>query len=132
MADHEVRKNKTTELVRKTARVWSAVVIVLTLVIMAAHVIAPDTSPGYPKIELLLPTLMVLSVAGLAVAWRWETLGGAINLVLFLAMVGLYWVLKGRFFPLRGLAVLSLAVVPGILFLICGWRVRTESPLINP
>jgi hypothetical protein len=101
------------------------VVIGITLVTIVAHAVLPEpTVTDYPPIENLLPLLMCLSVMGLGVAWRWEGLGGAINVGFFLANLGMYWAVRDKFMPLRGVAILALAVVPGNLFLACWWRTR--------
>ena len=125
MAGSGERTNRTVKWLRWVARVWSLFVIGITLVVVIAHAVVPE--PGatdYPPIENLLPLLMCLSVVGLGVAWRWERWGGALNVGLFLAMLGLYWAIRRKFMPARAVAILSLAVVPGILFLVCAWRTR--------
>jgi hypothetical protein len=106
------------------------VIIGITLVIIIAHVVVPDTNAtDYPPSENLLPLAMCLSVAGLGIAWRWERLGGAINVGFFLANLGLYRVLRGKFLPLRATAIFSPVLIPGILFLVCWWRTRSRSSL---
>jgi len=55
---------------------------------------------------------------------------GVINVGLFLAYLGLYWIIRGKFFPLRALPILSAAVVPGVLFLVCWWRTQSRG-LVN-
>jgi hypothetical protein len=118
----------TTGQIRRIARIWSAVIIGFTLLSIIAHVVMPDTNPAdYPPSENLLPLAMCLSVAGLGVAWRWEGMGGAVNAGFFLANLGLYWVIRGKFFPSRALAIFSLELIPGILFLVCWWRTRSRN-----
>jgi len=128
MTNAENRAIATTRWIRRAARVWSVVIIGITLVVAIAHIATPEQeATDYPPIENLLPVLMLLSVLGLGVAWRWEGAGGMINVGFFLANLVLYWVIRGRFFPLRGLIVLSAAIVPGVLFLVCWWRTRLHS-----
>jgi hypothetical protein len=115
------------------ARTWSLVIIAITLAVTVAHIVAPEAhDTDYPPVENLLPLLMLLSIMGLAVAWRWEGVGGAMNVVLFLAHFGLYWALRGRFFPLGGLAMFSAVIVPGVLFLVCWWRRRRRGRKRTP
>ena len=64
------------------------------------------------------------SVVGMFLAWRWEGLGGVINAGFFLANLGLYWVLREKFFPLKALAIFSPVLITGMLFLVCWWRSR--------
>lgn len=126
MADTVKDVDVTTKWIRRIARIWSIVVIAFTLFMFIAHVVGPDehTVDDYPPIENLQPVLMVLSVMSLALAWRWERIGGILNISFFVANLLLYWAIHGRFFPLPGLATLSLAIVPGVLFLVCWWRTR--------
>ena len=127
MTNTKDRTDVTIKWVRRIARIWSIIVIGITLVVAVSHIVTPDPyATDYPPIENLLPMLMVISVLGLAIAWRWEGVGGAINIGFFLANLGLYWIIRGKFFPLEALSVLSLAVVPGALFLICWWRSRSS------
>lgn len=118
----------TTRRMRRVARIWSLVVIAITLVMAIAHILVPDTeATDYPPIENLLPVVMFFSVMGLAVAWRWEGVGGAINVGLFVAHLGLYWLIRGKFFPLMAFPVFLAEVIPGVLFLACWWRMRSRG-----
>jgi hypothetical protein len=128
MANTDGGADRTTKWMRWIARIWSMVIIGFTLVMVIAHVVIPDPhATDYPPIENLLPLAMCLSVAGLGLAWRWEGLGGAISVGFFLANLGLYWAIRGKFFPLRGLPVLSPVLITGTLFLVCWWRTRSSS-----
>ena len=130
MANTGAGADRTTRRIRRIARIWGTVIIGITLVIVIAHVVVPDTNAtDYPPSENLLPLAMCLSVAGLGVAWRWEGLGGAINVGFFLVNLGLYRVLRGKFLPLRAVAIFSLELIPGILFLVCWWRTRSSETI---
>jgi hypothetical protein len=130
MEDIDDGGDQTTKMIRRVARIWSLVIIGFTLVMVIAHVVEPEPqTTDYPPIENLLPLAMCLSVAGLGIAWRREKLGGVINIIFFLVNLGLYWFIRGRFFPLGGVAILSLAIVPGVLFLVCWWRSKSRSSL---
>jgi hypothetical protein len=120
------RSDVTTRRVRRVARIWSIVIIGITLFVAIGHIVAPEPeATDYPPIENLLPVLILLSVLGLAIAWRWEGIGGALNVGFFVANLVLYWIIRGRFFPFQALVILLPVVVPGLLFLVC-WQ-RTKS-----
>ena len=115
----------TTKRIRRIARISSVVILVFTMVSIIAHLVAPEPNEvDYPPIENLLPVIVVLSVLGLSIAWRWEGLGGAVSVGFFLVHLALYWAIRQRFFPLRALAVFSPLPITGVLFLVCWWRSR--------
>lgn len=129
MANIENDGHRLTNRIRQVARIWSLVVIGFTLMMLIAHAVVPDPHAiDYPPVENLLPLAMSLSVAGLGIAWRWEGLGGTINIVFFLLNLALYWWIRGEFFPLRAVATFTPAIIPGILFLVC-WRRSKRTPL---
>lgn len=124
-------KKVTITPLQRVARIWSVVIFVFALIILVGEIAFPHPGEDYPPIENLLPILMLLSVASLGLAWKWELLAGVLNVLFFLGNYFLYWVINERPLPYVGLAPLSLAVIPGILFIISWWRSRpaptTES-----
>jgi hypothetical protein len=125
--------DRTTKWIRRIARAWSIVILTITLVMIIAHLVVPDPNEvDYPPIENLLVLMMCLSVLGLGIAWRWESLGGAISVGFFLAHLALYWAIRQKFFPLEVLAILSPVLITGMLFLVCWWRTRSRSSLNSP
>ena len=120
--------DRATKWIRWIARIWSVVLLGITLVMIVGHLVVPDPHEvDYPPIENLLPLVMCLSVLGLGLAWRWEGLGGAMSVGFFLAHLGMYWAIRQRFFPLGVLAILSPVLITGMLFLVCWWRTRSRS-----
>ena len=121
------RGDRTTKWIRRIARTSSVVIIAFTVVMIVGHLVVPDPhAVDYPPIENLLPLMMSLSVLGLGIAWRWEGLGGAISVGLFLAHLAVFWAIRQEFFPLWGLATLSPVLITGMLFLVCWWRARSK------
>ena len=60
----------------------------------------PHAIKDYPAIENMIPLTLILSVLGLGLAWRWEGLGGAINIGLYLASVAVhFWIIYPRPYP---------------------------------
>jgi hypothetical protein len=127
MDEHEKKGNVTT--LQRVARIWSVFIFLITLLVVIGEVAFPHTGEAYPLIENLMPISMLISIASLGLAWKWELLAGVLNILFFFATFILYWVINARPFPLKGLAPLSLAVIPGILFIISWWRSRSvDSP----
>ena len=119
--------NKIVFRLRWIARIWSIVIILFTLIMLIGYAVNwiqtgtadPHAMEDYPPIENLIPITLILSVLGLGIAWRWEGLGGAINIGFFLANLAIgLWIISPRPYPY----IIAIALpTPGILFLVC-WR----------
>jgi hypothetical protein len=118
-------KDTPTVAIKKVARVWSIVIIVLALLILVVEVVSPPTETDYPWVENLMPISMFLSVFSLGLAWRWELLGGALNVGFYVVNFIIYWAVNGEFMHLAAVLFLGVAIVPGILFLVC-WRISPK------
>lgn len=136
MTKENENRNQITKWTRRIARIWSFPIIVYALIMFIGYawswvttgVADPYAVEGYPPIEALPPILMFLGVLGLGIAWRWERLGGAINLFFQITVILLLLITR----PItqdfsRSAIPYSMAIliaIPGILFLICWWRSR--------
>ena len=77
----------------------------------------PHAMKDYPAIENLIPLTLILSALGLGIAWRWEGLGGVINIGFYLASVVVhFWIIFPRPYPYL-IAIAS----PPLGY--CSWRV---------
>lgn len=104
------------------------VIIAITLFMFIGHVFFPEpTIEDYPPIENLLPVIMLMSVLCLASVWRWEQWGGALSLCFFIIHLGLYWIIRGHFFPLAVLITFSPLPFTAVLFLYLGRLELKES-----
>ena len=122
--------NKIEFRLRRIARIWSIVIIVFTLIMLIGYAVNwvktgtadPYAMKDYPPIENLIPLTLILSVLGLGLAWRWEGLGGVINIGFYLANLAVhFWMISPRPYPYPiAIALLT----PGILFLVCWWKSR--------
>ncbi|NOQ39062.1 MAG: hypothetical protein GQ562_01985 [Anaerolineales bacterium] len=141
MANVNDTDDRKTKLIRRIARIWSVPIILYSLMMLSGYtwnwlttgVADPYAVEGYPFIEALPPILMFLAVLGLAIAWRWERLGGVINLVFLLGVIVLLLItrpLTDDFsrFVIPYLMTIVIAI-PGILFLVC-WRRSRETPAL--
>lgn len=97
---HALAKRPVTSI-RWIARIWSIVIIGGTLMMIIGFAVTPEPiEEDYHAGGNLMLLTLFLSVLGLGIAWRWEGLGGAINIGFFLAYLGVYSVIYRRF--LRG------------------------------
>jgi hypothetical protein len=128
MTDRNAKADRATTWLRRIARGWSLAVMGVALLILIGNIVSPDpyAAESYPPIENLMPLSMLVSVVGLALAWRWEALGGMLNVAGFVANLILFWAIRGEFLPWGVALPLSLVLVPGILFLLCWWRSRNQ------
>lgn len=102
-------------ITRWVARIWSLGPILFALVeILCPHA---DENVPVPWTDWLMLGLLFLSVFSLAVAWRWERLGGWVSLISLAVLATLFLINVERAFP----AVLIFLVgigVPAVLFLV--------------
>jgi hypothetical protein len=117
MSNQEKLRKRITNL-RKAARILSVIIISFAAFIFIGEIMFPHAEEEYPPIENLMPFFLLLSVASLGLAWRRELLGGVLNISFFAANYILYWIIRGRPFPLYAIAILSLVIVPGILYIV--------------
>ena len=138
MANTKYANDRATKWMRWIGRIWSIVIIGIALLFLTGYawnwVTTGKTDPhaveNYPPIENLPPLLMLLSVLGLGIAWRWEGLGGAITVVFQLAMLPLlliHWPITQDARFVAPYLVLMTIATPGILFLVCWWRSRKRA-----
>ncbi len=107
-------------LVRRLARIWSAIIIGLGMFIFIGEIIETFTTEldPYPAYENLIPFTLFTSVLGLLIAWRSEGIGGAITVLSVLVNLGVY-LLTGRDAVAVVILILTPILVPGLLFLVC-------------
>jgi len=132
--------DRTTKWMRWIARIWGTLVLALALLIFAGYAWSwvttgtadPHAVEDYPPIENLPPLFALLSAVGLGLAWRWEGLGGAINLVFSLAALPvllIHWPIAHDFprYLVAPYGIWLIILVPGILFLICWQRSKKQA-----
>jgi hypothetical protein len=134
MSIDRIADDRTTRWLRWIARVWTTVLVLCGLLVVGGAgwslvttgVADPYAAEVVPPIENLPPLLALLAIAGLAIAWRWEGLGGAIAAAFSLALLPLlliHWPIA-RDVPrilLAPYGVWAAIATPAALFLIC-WR----------
>jgi hypothetical protein len=134
MAKGNGSRDRVTKWIRWIARICSFPILVYALLMLVGYVwnwvtggvADPYAVEEVPLIEALPPIFMFLSIVGLGIAWRWERLGGTIAIAFQLAVLPLlliHWPLTHDF-PRLAVPYLLLVIItiPGVLFLVCGWR----------
>lgn len=106
-------------LIRRIARIWSIVCFGFFVFIIIMEILYPHGGEGWRPRDMVLAAFIPIGVfLGMALAWRWEGLGGALTT---LSVIGFYlamFILDGDL-PRSGVfAMLIPLIIPGILFLI--------------
>lgn len=134
MASAKHAGDKATKRIRWIARIWSAVIIAFALLMVIGYTINwvttgtadPHAEEDYPFIENLPPIFMLLAITGLGIAWRWEKIGGIINLIFCLVVIPIlliHWPITQDPRFIMPYILLILVAFPGILFMV-SWRRR--------
>ena len=106
---------------RWVARIWSLVPIIFTLLeLLVPHA---EEDVAVPWTDWLNLGLIFTAVLGLAIAWRWERLGGWISVVFLAMFTVLFLITVERSFPMV-LIFLAGVGVPAVLFLVSAYADR--------
>ena len=117
MSNDSSRLSLIASRIRGVARVWSALVWLLALILVVGRRDAPSTSsPINAPLDVLIPISLLISLIGLGIAWRWEGWGVLINLGFYLAILPIYWLLHGEWIHISIMVGLSPVILPGVLF----------------
>ncbi len=112
---------KTTRIIRWTARIWSALMAALILIIFIGDAVAEGIGPlfGLSLRDILMMVAFFIVFLGLILGWKWERLAGYLIVG---GMVAFYLVdfLLSEDFP-RGPTFLMIAF-PGFLYLLASLR----------
>jgi len=123
-----------TKRLRLIVRIWSAIIIGVTLLILIGYIgnylttgqMDPNAVEAYPPIENIPPLLNLFSAVSLALAWKWEKIGGIITIILQLILLPIYiihWPLSENIrYLIAPYGMFLVVIVPGILFFICSRR----------
>ncbi len=131
--------NKTTKRIRLIARILTTPITAYALMMIIGYTIIwiitrtadPYAVENYPFVENLPPIFMFLAIVGLAIAWRYEKIGGIINIV-FCTLAMLVFIsykaisLEAQF--IVPLVLIFFIALPGLLFLIAWHRSREKNP----
>jgi hypothetical protein len=109
-------------VLRKIARIWSGVIIALGVLVFLAELFESQNIElePYPWWENLMPAALFLAVVGLAVAWKWEEIGGSMTIGFALVNLLLY-IATGRDRVWAVVVIMLPVVLPAFLFLTCYW-----------
>jgi len=127
MSSSPSRIPKVAQSIRGVARVWSLLVFILALIlIVGTHKAPPTNELVNAPLDVFIPLSLLVSMIGLVIAWRWEGWGSLINILFYLAVMPLYWLLNGEWIHFSILVGLSPVILPGVLFAVA-WLLDRRS-----
>ncbi len=114
--------DKITHSLRGVALVWTILVWILALILILGTLFRPPSSEqAYAPIDNLIPALLIVSLTGLLVAWRWEGWGTLINIGAYLAIVPVYWILHRDWIHPGVMVAFSPVILPGVFYAAAWW-----------
>ena len=122
MTDRRTKRSLPILIIRWIARIWSILSVGGVIIVNVAEVLNPTTTVRAPLIDWLMLLFFPAGVCvGMALAWRWEGMGGGIAVGSLGVFYLMFRILRGTFPPGSFFVLLSL---PGFLFLICWLLLR--------
>jgi hypothetical protein len=126
--------------IRWTARIWGSLIVIFVLFIVVATLYSlittgeadPNSEDDIPLIEYSGPVLFSLSAVGLAIAWKWEGLGGGLAItfqILFLILLPFQDPLSLKMSFIGPLMISLIVMIPG-LFHLASWRISGKSGIL--
>jgi hypothetical protein len=115
-----MQRDKLIKILRWIARIWSILVLSLTVLIFVGSVFSPEGDDAtWKPIELVAALFFPIGMTiGMIVAWRKELIGGLITVISFIIFSILILIPRGA--VVRAMPMFLFLTAPGILFLING------------
>jgi phosphate starvation-inducible membrane PsiE len=137
MTKYKTNNDKVTKWMRRIARIWSVPLIAYAVMMLIGYAVTwvktgkadPYVIEDYPFIENLPPIFIFLAIFGLGIGWRWERIGGIINLFLCLITLLIFlihWPISQDPRFIVPYIILIIVAIPGILFLV-NWQRSRKS-----
>ena len=105
-------------VVRWVARIWSLAPVIIALVVIVFS--RAEEGVTVPWTDWAALSLLAVSVIGLALAWRWQRLGGWISLGALVLFLIVFLITVERSFPTFVIFLVGIGV-PAVLFLISAY-----------
>jgi len=110
--------NKYILIIRWVARIWGSISLAFMLLFVGAHLIGSitgesDSSGGFNSVTEMIAFICfpVSTIIGLAVAWKWEGVGGFITII---GIIGFHIILPHPVFDL----IIDGLAAPGLVFIL--------------
>lgn len=121
-----MKNQRLTTIILWTARILGSIIIAFVLFFLIAHVFGNNESgEGFRDSKEIITFLLfpISTVIGLAIAWKWEGLGGIITTVGMIGLFSLRPELLNSFY-------IVIPIIPGLLF-IAYWLITKNNETPN-
>lgn len=123
-------RNGWTQAMRWAARILSLVAIALFGLYLAQSGASRLSAMSWTNPQgLPLFIALLVALAGVLIAWRWELVGGIVTIVGAVAIIAQTCLGSGPVMFLCSLFFTLPLLVAGVLYLICCWRTQTSATL---
>jgi hypothetical protein len=116
---------------------WTARVLALIAVGLFAYFIVEFGAKVFPSLAWTQPQgiplliALILALAGVVIAWRWELIGGLIAVGCSAAIIALVCAGSGLDMALCAFYFTLPLLLAGALYLVCCWRTRRAAEAQN-
>ncbi len=137
MKTEDTKSNRPQKILLWIARIWSLILIVYAVIVLVGSIwnkittgsADPNALEVYPFIENLPPVFMFIAICGLGAAWKWEKIGGVINLIFCIVTIPILiiqWPISQDSRYIIPYILVLLIAAPGVLFLVHEFRSKRD------
>jgi hypothetical protein len=114
-------QKKTANIIRWIARIWGTAILALILFFLFANIFGTEQGGGIRDVkEAFVAIFSIIALIGLAIALKWEGLGGLLTIV---GLIGLFIL---RFDLLSNPYIVGGIAPPGILYLVYWYLTKKQ------
>ena len=115
-------QSKTSNIIRWIARIWGTTILAFVLFFLFADIFGSEESGGIRDVkEAIVAISGIIAIIGLAIALKWEGLGGLLTII---GLTGLFIV---RFDLISNPYIIAGIAPPGILYLIYWYLTKGQT-----
>lgn len=119
-------KTKTANVIRWIARIWGTSILAFVLFFLFADIFGPEESDGIRDVKEVISAISgIIAITGLALALKWEGLGGLLTVI---GLTGLFIV---RFDLISNPYIIGGIAPPSILYLIYWYITKGQTETIE-
>ena len=119
-------QTKTANIIRWIARIWGTTILAFVLFFLFANIFGSEESGGIRDVKEAISAISgIIAIIGLAIALKWEGLGGLLTII---GLTGLFIV---RFDLISNPYIIGGIAPPGILYLIYWYLTKGQTETIE-